>query len=116
MAVYHCAFIIVIRLFVVKLWPKNKRIVPRWICSLTNAGPDDRKQTRSPVMSSCGLTNAISCGVTKLTDYAALSLKLNADIVDALNQLAYEENVNQGELIEQILLDYLQRSDLCTKL
>ncbi|MEK8097324.1 LexA regulated protein [Morganella morganii] len=52
----------------------------------------------------------------KVNGLRRVELKLNADIVDALNQLAYEENVNQGELIEQILLDYLQRSDLCTKL
>lgn len=52
----------------------------------------------------------------KVNGLRRVELKLNADIVDALNQLAYEENVNRGELIEQILLDYLQRSDLCTKL
>ncbi|HGH5991728.1 LexA regulated protein [Morganella morganii] len=52
----------------------------------------------------------------KVNGLRRVELKLNADIVDALNHLAYEENVNRGELIEQILLDYLQRSDLCTKL
>ncbi|CAK7002246.1 LexA regulated protein [Morganella morganii] len=52
----------------------------------------------------------------KVNGLRRVELKLNADIVDALNQRAYEENVNRGELIEQILLDYLQRSDLCTKL
>ncbi len=52
----------------------------------------------------------------KVNGLRRVELKLNADIVDALNQLAYEENVNRGELIEQILLDYLQRSNLCTKL
>lgn len=116
MAVYHCAFIIVIRLFVVKLWPKNKRIVPRWICSLTNAGPDDRKQNPLSRDEQLRINKRNQLRRDKVNGLRRVELKLNADIVDALNQLAYDENVNQGELIEQILLDYLQRSDLCTKL
>lgn len=52
----------------------------------------------------------------KVNGLRRVELKLSADIVDALNERAYEENIARGELIEQILLEHLQRLNLCTKL
>ncbi len=38
-----------------------------------------------------------------------VELKINADAVDALNELAYRQNLSRSELIELILLAELER-------
>lgn len=45
----------------------------------------------------------------KVRGLKRVELKMNSDAVDALNQLAFERNMSRSELIEEMLLEQLQR-------
>ncbi len=50
----------------------------------------------------------------KVKGLRRVELKLNEDAVDALNQLAEQQNISRSELIEQMLMAQLQQSLLST--
>jgi len=45
----------------------------------------------------------------KVRGLKRVELKMNSDAVDVLNQLAFERNISRSELIEEMLLEQLQR-------
>ncbi|CAH0251267.1 LexA regulated protein [Erwinia aphidicola] len=45
----------------------------------------------------------------KVRGLKRVELKMNSDAVDTLNQLAEERNMSRSELIEEMLLEQLQR-------
>jgi hypothetical protein len=61
----------------------------------------DRKPIRFRAMNSCASTNAISLNAIRFVEL------LNADAVDALNELAEARNMNRSDLIEEMLMTQL---------
>ncbi len=69
---------------------------------------DDRRRIRFRAMNSCVSINAISLNAIKNRGLKRVELKLNADAVDALNELADARNISRSELIEEMLIAQLE--------